>query len=249
MLKGLITAFSMYSKIPMPRIEWSEDSMRYSLCFFPLVGAIIGITLILWGKVCFLFNIPDLLFCAVCTALPILISGGIHLDGFIDTSDAFSSYKSREEKLGILKDPHVGAFGIICCCVYFILTFGSFQAAYDMEKLEIIALCFVLSRALSALNISKEKCAKDSGLLFMFSSAAHKRVVAISSGIYIAVCVGLMYIISEKTALCVSAAYLVVEAYYLYKTKKEFGGITGDTAGWLVCVEELVMIAVIALVG
>ena len=39
---GLLIALSMYSKIPVPQAEWNERNMRYALCFFPLVGAIIG---------------------------------------------------------------------------------------------------------------------------------------------------------------------------------------------------------------
>ena len=41
-LRALVIAFSMYSRIPMPRMDWTEERMRYALCFFPLIGAVIG---------------------------------------------------------------------------------------------------------------------------------------------------------------------------------------------------------------
>ena len=47
-LKSLALAFSMYSKIPMPRVEWNEKNMRYALCFFPFVGAVNGALLFCW---------------------------------------------------------------------------------------------------------------------------------------------------------------------------------------------------------
>lgn len=43
MLKSLVVAFSTYSKIPMPRVEWDEKSMKYSMCWFPFVGVVIGL--------------------------------------------------------------------------------------------------------------------------------------------------------------------------------------------------------------
>ena len=127
MLKSLIIAFSMYSKIPMPRVEWDEKSMRYSLCFFPFVGAVIG----LCSMGCFYgmraLGMGNIAVSAVLTVLPIVINGGIHMDGFLDTMDARSSYKSQEEKLEILKDPHTGAFAIIYGIVYLILVYGLFS--------------------------------------------------------------------------------------------------------------------------
>lgn len=42
-------AFSMYSKIPMPASDWKKENMRYIMCFFPLIGVIIGGVVWLWG--------------------------------------------------------------------------------------------------------------------------------------------------------------------------------------------------------
>ena len=58
--------------------------------------------------------------------LPVLLNGGIHMDGFLDVTDAKSSYGDREKKLEILKDPHTGAFAIIGGCVYFLIYYGAF---------------------------------------------------------------------------------------------------------------------------
>ena len=56
--------------------------------------------------------------------LPVLVTGGIHMDGFLDTTDALSSWQPREKKLEILKDSHAGAFAIIMGCSYFVLALG-----------------------------------------------------------------------------------------------------------------------------
>ena len=114
LLNAMIIAIAMYSKIPMPRVDWNEKNMRYAMCFFPLVGVIIGVWEIVAGNLITVWKGEGTFFYAVVlTLIPVFITGGIHLDGFADTMDAKSSYGDREKKLQILKDPHTGAFAII----------------------------------------------------------------------------------------------------------------------------------------
>ena len=101
MLHALVIAFSTYSRLPMPRVEWSEENMKYAICFFPLVGAVIGAAVLLWIWLCGVLALAPFFRAAGCTALPLLLSGGIHMDGFCDTVDAFL-HQSRERKLEIL---------------------------------------------------------------------------------------------------------------------------------------------------
>ena len=133
---GFKIAFSMYSKIPMPQSQWSRENMRYALGFFPMVGLVIG--LLVWA-VAELFESlgtaqGQLFRVSVLTVLPVLISGGIHLDGFLDVSDAMSSWQERDRRLEILKDSHAGAFAIICCAVYFVRT-GRKEQDYEHQKI------------------------------------------------------------------------------------------------------------------
>ena len=121
---SLIVAFSMYSKIPMPRTDWTDHSMKYSMCFFPWIGWVIGILEALWLYLSFLAGLSVLFRAAVFTVLPVLVTGGIHLDGYLDTSDAMSSWREREKRLEILKDSHTGAFAIINAGIWFILFFS-----------------------------------------------------------------------------------------------------------------------------
>jgi adenosylcobinamide-GDP ribazoletransferase len=84
-IKSFFIAFSMYSKIPMPQFEWKDEDMRYALCFFPWVGAVIGVLWYLWKWICVRFGVGTLCYTVVGTAIPILITGGFHVDGFLDT--------------------------------------------------------------------------------------------------------------------------------------------------------------------
>lgn len=81
-LEPMIVAFSMYSKIPMPRIEWNKENMKYTMCFFPLIGVVTGVLIYLAGM--FLdgnifpkVNSGRLMFAAVMTLIPVFVSGGI----------------------------------------------------------------------------------------------------------------------------------------------------------------------------
>ena len=117
LLETLLVAMSTYSSLPMPQFEWNEKNMRYAICFFPAVGAVCGGALLLWNWFCFRLNVNPVLFASVAVCLPLLITGGIHMDGYMDTVDALASHQSRERKLEILKDSTCGAFpvkSIIC---------------------------------------------------------------------------------------------------------------------------------------
>ena len=116
-LESLIVAFSMYSKIPVPQIEWKKDNMRFALCYFPLVGAVTGLIVWLWSLISGYLGVGTVLSTAVFVLIPVAVSGGIHLDGLLDTADALSSWQTRERRLEILKDSHAGAFAIIVCCL------------------------------------------------------------------------------------------------------------------------------------
>ena len=102
MFRSFLLAFSMYSKIPVPQFAWKEEDMQYMLCFFPWIGAVIGGILFLWNELCGRFAVGGLCRALIGAAVPLAITGGFHVDGFMDTMDAFCSYSPRERKLEIL---------------------------------------------------------------------------------------------------------------------------------------------------
>ena len=247
LINGLFIAFSMYSKIPVPQADWTEKNMRYALCFFPLVGAVIGG--IGYGLY-FLFawvGMPALLTAALVTVLPVLITGGIHLDGFCDTVDAISSRQPRERKLEILKDSHAGAFAIIWCAVYFVAYFAA-ASVLSLELYAIFALAYTFERALSAFSVINFRSAKE-GLVSTFRNAGQRAAVTVVSLLWLAgsaaVCIWLSPLLGGIALACGLAAYLLCVAAMFGM----FGGISGDLAGWTVQVIELVMLLAVAVGG
>ena len=136
-------AFSTYSRIPMPQMKWEEKNAEYVICFYPLVGLVVGAA---EAALLYLFQSKGfsvLVFALLAIAIPVIISGGIHLDGLIDTADARHSYLPKEEKLRILKDPHVGAFGVIRLVLYLILMLSGLLMIAEQvpERREATEIC------------------------------------------------------------------------------------------------------------
>ena len=238
-IKSLTCTFLMYSRIPMPQVEWNEDNRRYSLALFPLVGAIIGALLVVWTLICNLLDIGKWLYAAVCCLIPIAVTGGIHADGFSDVTDAKSSYAPREKKLEIMSDPHVGSFAVIFTVLYFILQFGLFTEIDGVRAAIIPACGFVLSRTLSGFAAVTFKCAKKDGTLQSFVKPAHKRNSVIILAFFACVSIAGMFISDPICGLSSAAAALISLICYRISAYKTFGGITGDTEGHFLQICEI----------
>ncbi|MCI8300986.1 MAG: adenosylcobinamide-GDP ribazoletransferase [Lachnospiraceae bacterium] len=243
-IESCIIAFSMYSKIPMPQREWEAEAMKYAMCFFPWVGAAAGGIFYLWGIYGKQIPVGPQLYAAILTVIPILITGGIHMDGFLDTMDALSSWQSRERRLEILKDAHAGAFAVTGAGVYFLLYFG-FASELEPAQISAAAFGFFLSRCLSGFAVTSFPCAKESGLAALFARAADRRkartILFLES---ILAMTGLLWLNIYAGGAVIAASILAFLWYYRMSVEK-FGGITGDLAGWFVQVCELLQLAAI----
>lgn len=246
-VNSLIIAFAMYSKIPMPRANWEKENMKYVMCFFPWVGAVIGALFTLWGILGRMLPIGHTLYTMILLLIPVLITGGIHLDGLLDTADALSSYQSRERRLEILKDSHAGAFAIIVCVVYF-LTYYGFLSELSYKMISLVSMGFFLSRALSGYAVAAFPCAKDSGLAATFSGSTDKKRAKAALLVQMIACMGLMVIKHPAAGSAAVAAAVLCFWYYYHMSMKKFGGITGDLAGWFLQICELCMVIAVVLV-
>ena len=237
-------AFSTYSRIPMPQVEWSEENMRYTLAFFPLVGAAVGAAFWLTAALCRLLALGPVLSAALGAAVPVAVTGGIHLDGYCDTVDALASHASRERKLEILKDSGAGAFAVIWCCVWFLLYFTLLT---ELESAATVAACFVLSRSLSAWGVERLPSARPvSGPKSGMGSELKRssRFPWWMLGGYLVLWAGAVWLWGTLVpALAALAAAVVVYFIYRFVALEQFGGFTGDLAGWFLQLCELAMLA------
>ena len=242
-MKSVIIAFAMYSKLPMPRVDWEKKALSWALCWFPLVGLFIGAVLWLWLALARWLGFGDVFTAAFALLLPIALSGGIHLDGFCDTCDALSSHQSREKKLEILKDSHTGAFAIICCGLYLLVFFAAWcQVEAAGRTALVLGLGPVLSRSLSGLFAVTLPNARGTGLLASVpgprDAARPWRVLAV----WAIAAAAAMVFLSPWTGVGVLAGAALACVYYVATAKRQFGGVTGDLAGFFLQLCELGMV-------
>ncbi len=243
LLNSLASAFLMYSRIPVPSVAWKEENRRYALCFFPLIGLVIGSLLVGWRLLCTRLGWGQLLFAAGGMLLPLVVTGGIHMDGFCDVTDARASCAEKEKRLAIMSDSHIGAFAAIYACVYLIIQTALFAELTDLRKTTVIAFGYVLSRTFSGLAAVTFHAAKHEGALQSFVRPAHKhRTIIALLCTMAAVCAGMIAVRPLTGVVCIAAAAVVL-CYYRRMAYRLFGGITGDTAGWFLQVCEMAMLA------
>ena len=248
-MKSVIIAFAMYSKLPMPRVDWEKKALSWALCWFPLVGLFIGAALWLWLALAHWLGFGTIFTAAFALLLPIALSGGIHLDGFCDTCDALSSHQSREKKLEILKDSHTGAFAIICCGLYLIVFFAAWCEVSAAGRAALV-LCLgpVLSRGLSGLFAVTLPNARGTGLLATFTGpmdTAKARGVMV---IWVVACVAAMLWLDLWTGGAALLGAGLACLYYRVMSQRQFGGVTGDLAGFFLQICELGMVLMVAVV-
>ena len=257
LLRSFCIAFGLYSKIPMPKFEWNPKDMRYTMCFFPLISIPIALLVLLWFYFCQWLHIHSFLFACVITAIPVLVTGGIHLDGYCDTVDALSSRQPREKKLEILKDPHLGAFAVIYTFAYMLLYAGAsceFAARAEGSARLLPVLFMTMERAFSGLSVLSFPSAKKDGLAASFAQAAEKKTDRMGMMLWPLATGAVSWLLGGLSWLLAAAVFfvllLILFVWFYRWSKKQFGGITGDLAGFYLQAGELVcLIAALVLAG
>lgn len=237
-LRAFCIAAAMYSRLPVPNVRWDEESKAAVLLLFPLLG-IIEAGLI-YSAAIFMLRIsvaaPLAAFCL--TALPLLFTGGIHFDGFLDTADALGSWKGKEEKLAILKDVHAGSAAVLQGGLMLLAGFAAWLSLLESgnmpERLPQLLPIFLMSRALSALSIYLLPNARGAGTVYDFTAARARRMGRLICGFYLFVAAAALFGAGTLfTGACILAAVLLAALYSGARAALSFGGMTGDLAGFL----------------
>ncbi len=151
-----------------------------------------------------------------------------------------------EKKQEILKDPHCGAFAVIRLCTYFTAYLGLCAAVDCTPRAALcMGLGFVLERALSGYAIAAFPLAKNTGLAHTFATGADRTAVRRALLVLCALAAAGMAAAGGMTGAAMALAAVLVFLRYR-AAQKQFGGISGDLAGWFLQKAELWMLAALA---
>lgn len=247
-LKALVAAFSCFTRIPVPQIPWDEENMRYMMAWFPLVGAAIGGLVALWCCVSDWLGFGMVLRAVGITLVPVAVTGGFHLDGLADVVDAVSSHAETERKRAILKDAHIGAFAAIGIAAYLLLYFGlATEISPGWQTVVLLVCAPVMSRCMSACATTLFKGSGAAGTLALFHDTANVRVVVIAAGAAFVAAAAVAIAVAPLVGIAMTAAALVCLVAVRPYARHHFGGMSGDVAGFLLQVIELLLVACIAI--
>ena len=239
LLKAFCMSFSMFCAIPTPFAHVWEDSVRsLMLVVFPFVGTVIGAIWAGAGVLMHYFGCPHLFAAAILTLLPYWLSGGIHLDGFMDCCDAVFSRRPLEKKREILKDSHVGSFAVMSLSMLLLIGFAAFASFDGSENLWILVLVATASRACSAIGVSTLRPMGHSEYAGNFQKGISKGNI-ITLALILAFCFAIGWfafgLCGIVTVLATALGYVVFTAY----TFRELDGFSGDVTGLGTTMAEL----------
>ena len=238
-LKGFYMSLGMFQAIPLPIHLWDDACKNLLLPCFPLVGILLGA---IWRGVAELLiflGIHGILSAAILAVLPFFLTGFLHLDGYMDTSDAVLSRRSLEDKLRILKDPHTGAFSVIMVAVLFLLQFAAMYTAVDLGR-SLLPLVFIaiISRCCTSIALLCLPVMPQSG----YANMTRQGTKGIHKAFVILVAVLTAEATYWFTGFCglisigaVAIGFMAAMAY----SYKEFKGVSGDLAGYALTISEL----------
>ncbi len=236
-----LAALSFLTVIPLPRRrEVSPEQVGRSTGYFPVVGIIIG--LILAGLYWLLrLVLPSAVVSGLLLVCLVVLTGGLHLDGFVDTCDGIAGHKTPEARWQVMHDSRAGAFGIVGVCCLLIVKYVSLNSVPDSLMMMTLVLMPVVSRWAMVYAVFAYPYARPSGLGKVFKQAASQRRLAIATLVALAVAIpwfrlaGLVIMLGVWVIVVAMAAYL----------KRKFSGLTGDTYG---AINEVAEVGVLILV-
>lgn len=247
-LKSLALAFSCFTRLPVPKVDWDPKNMRFMLACLPVVGIVVGCIVAAWCLIADAVAFGPALKAAGIALLPLAVTGGFHLDGFSDVVDAQSSHASPAKKREIMKDPHIGSFAAIAIAAYLIAYFGIATEVPAGWRCAVLILCLhVMSRCGSGFASSVFWGNGSAGMLTSFRDSSDVRFNAgVVIAFFIVAGIGAI-IVAPVCGIAMIAAEALLLVWLNMFANRNFGGMSGDVAGFFLQVCELVLLACIVI--
>ncbi len=238
-MKHFYLALAFLTRIPVPAMAQVDAAdFGRSALYYPLVGLMLGALLCI--PLMLFPTASPILLAAVITVLWAMMTGGLHLDGVADGADAWLGGLGDEEKTHrILKDPLVGAAGVIAICSIVLLKFAALTVLIEHNRWEAIVFAPFLGRSTILLLFITTPYVRRSGLATAIIDYLPRRIALfVLSGCLLAGCIYAWQ----------GILWLLVGVWLLRRLMiQRLQGCTGDTAGATVEVSEVLWMMGIAL--
>lgn len=230
--------WGMFCAIPCPVKIWDEKARPRMLSCFPLLGLVIGG---LWS-LCALLP-AGAVRAFVLTAVPFLLTGCIHLDGFMDCCDAIFSRRDLEKRQQILKDSHVGSFAVIGMVLLALCGFALWSESWEVPLLP-LALLPVAVRSTAAIAVTCMKPMGHSQYAGAFDQKERWNTLCLPVVCLLLSCS--VALISGWQGIAPLAGALGYGLAVWYASR-QLGGMSGDVSGFALTLGELCGAAALAL--
>ena len=256
--KGFLMAISMFTVIPLPRYEWDDEGGKNIMKFYPVIGLIVGL---IWYGVFRLLNLLGasiMVTTAITLITPFILTGMLHLDGYMDVCDALLSRRDKEEKLRILKDPHTGAFAVISVVMLFVVNFSGLYTVISnsiqdnsINNINTSAIGLILipiiSRSLMGYLLLSKESMKGSSLGAFFKQGTGKvdKLILLTCLIISSI---IAIVILGIYGLIMSLAMILISTFLVNNATKEFDGMSGDSAGYGLVIAETIGLLILSFI-
>ena len=242
---SFLAALQFLTTIPIPRRrEAKPEELGRSAGYFPVVGLIIGLIL---AGLNWLFGLilPSAVANALLIVSLVILSGALHLDGFVDTCDGIAGHKSTEDRWRVMHDSRVGGFGIVGVVLLLLVKYVSLNSIPVPLMMVALVLMPVVSRWAMAYAIFVYPYARPSGLGKVFKQGTSWPRFTMATLIALVVAVALVQLIGLAIMFLIWVITVAMAAYF----KSKFSGLTGDTYGAINEVAEVSVLIFITLLA
>lgn len=251
MLRPLLVAVQFMTRLPLPKsilkeVDYQPEQLGKSVVMYPVVGLIIGavLALIAMGLNTFAPQLQTIVVAALVLFIWVLLTGALHLDGLSDSADAWvGGYGDKDKTLAIMKDPYCGPAGVSIIVITLLVKFAALTAVIGQSWISLLIAPVIARSAVIVLFMSTPYVRKDG---IGASHAAHlpKVLAWLMLGLVV---LGCGYFLQFKV-LWLLLAVMVVFLLLRYLMVHRIGGTTGDTAGGVIEVIEVVVLLALVLI-
>lgn len=235
-MRSFLLVLSYFTRIPLGGlVQYSEERYRKGVHYFPFVG------LLLWGVLIPIHRMAEdanpFLISAILFAVYIAITGGIHIDGLADSCDGFLSGREKDRVMEIMRDPHIGTFGVLAILTVYTLNLSAMSATCASFFSLAPAFPYV-GRVFAYVTASFLPYAKNQGMGKVFVDTAQMLIGGLHVLVLCALFAFLLFYFGEESnmgalfySLAAGCLFSVLSGLWSYR---KIGGLTGDSMGMII---------------